>query len=29
MPIDELAQEIETAAVNRPAPLLEVERAYR
>ena len=29
MPIDELVQEIETAAVNRPAPLLEVERAYR
>ena len=28
-PIDELVQEIETAAVNRPAPLLEVERAYR
>src|SRR5512133_2305414 len=29
MPIDELVHEIETAAVNRPAPLLEVERAYR
>jgi CheY-like chemotaxis protein len=29
MPIDELVQEIETAAVNRPAPLLDVERAYR
>jgi CheY-like chemotaxis protein len=28
-PIDELVQEIETAAVNRPAPLLDVERAYR
>jgi CheY-like chemotaxis protein len=28
-PIDQLVQEIETAAVNRPAPLLEVERAYR
>jgi CheY-like chemotaxis protein len=28
-PIDELVQQIETAAVNRPAPLLEVERAYR
>jgi len=28
-PIDELVQEIETAAVNRPAPLLDVERAFR
>jgi CheY-like chemotaxis protein len=28
-PIDDLVQEIETAAVNRPAPLLDVERAYR
>ena len=28
-PIDELVREIETAAVNRPAPLLDVERAYR
>jgi len=28
-PIDQLVQEIETAAVNRPAPLLDVERAYR
>ena len=28
-PIDELVQEIETAALNRPAPLLDVERAYR
>ena len=28
-PIDELVQEIELAAVNRPAPLLDVERAYR
>jgi len=28
-PIDALVQEIETAAVNRPAPLLDVERAYR
>jgi CheY-like chemotaxis protein len=28
-PIDELVQEIETAADNRPAPLLDVERAYR
>ena len=28
-PIDELVQEIETAAVNRPAPVLDVERAYR
>ena len=28
-PIDELVQEIEKAAVNRPAPLLDVERAYR
>lgn len=28
-PIDELVQEIETAAVNRPTPLLDVERAYR
>ena len=28
-PTDELVQEIETAAVNRPAPLLDVERAYR
>jgi CheY-like chemotaxis protein len=28
-PIDELVHEIETAAVNRPAPLLDVERAYR
>jgi CheY-like chemotaxis protein len=28
-PIDELVEEIEKAAVNRPAPLLDVERAYR
>ena len=28
-PIDQLVREIETAAVNRPAPLLDVERAYR
>jgi hypothetical protein len=28
LPIDELAQEIESAARSRPAPLLDVERAY-
>jgi hypothetical protein len=28
LPIDELTEEIETAARNRPTPLLDVERAY-
>jgi CheY-like chemotaxis protein len=28
-PIDDLVQEIEFAAANRPVPLLDVERAYR
>jgi CheY-like chemotaxis protein len=28
-PIDALVQEIETAAANRPTPLLDIERAYR
>ena len=28
LPIDELTKEIETAARNRPTPLLDVERAY-